>query len=76
MINLALEVNSSFRKIYRVPSFKLPCLDGITLILSEITKYLDVILDSSFSGKSYRKALFDFYMYKKTFGNDETTLDL
>lgn len=46
----------------KVPSFKLPCPDGITLELSKEANYLGIILDSKFFGNVM------FYLCKKTFG--------
>ena len=62
-----------FTRKYKIPSFKLPKMDGTELTLSTEAKYLGVILDSKLSWKRnteerMKKALSAFYTCKRLFG--------
>ena len=64
-----------FTRKYKVPSFRLPRLNGITLELWKEAKYLGVVLDPKLSWKRnaesrMQKALCAFNTCKKTFGKD------
>lgn len=63
-----------FRKGYKIPSIKLPKLNGITLELSNQAKFLGVILDSRLTWKAnledrVRKAQIAYYVCRRAFSN-------